>query len=337
MSVEKTAAIDTDLPAGFTTRPATMDDTQLVTDLLNAEAKETTGVEPFSLEECVREWTTPEFDLEGSSLMVFGPDGQLAGYTEVWDTGEAPIAAFVLGATHPEFNNLGLGTFMINWAENRAGKRLENLSSGNRFGMQTAVSSGYQPAEKLMEACGLEYVRTFYTMRLDLNGPRPNVEAPKGLTIEDLNTFGDAWTMLNTVEESFKDHFNHEEKTEDELRKILDHQLNDPTFDPSLWLVAHRDGKVLGALLGYPMSDEDPEIGHVGSLGVLKRYRRQGIAQALLDYSFAIFSRRPQFKAVQLGVDASNKTGANDLYIKAGMRVIRETRLFEKVLREASV
>ncbi|MDJ0753188.1 MAG: GNAT family N-acetyltransferase [Ardenticatenaceae bacterium] len=337
MNVEKTAAIDTDLPVGFKTRPAAMDDMQIVTDLLNAEAKETTGIEPFSVDECKREWTTPDFDLPGSSLMVISPENRLAGYAEVWDTGDAPVAAFVLGATHPDFANRGIGTSMMTWAEDRAKKTLNRLPSGTRFGFQAAVSGGYKPAEKLMESCGLEFIRTYFTMRLDLNGPRPNVKVPEGLTIEDLNTFGDAWTMLNTIEESFKDHFNHEEKTEDELRKILDHRLNDPNFDPSLWLVAHRDGEVLGALLGYPLSDEDPEVGHVGSLGVLRPYRRQGIGRVLLDHSFAIFSRRPQFKAVELGVDASNRTGATDLYVKAGMHVVRETHLFEKVLREAAV
>ena len=59
-----------ELPAGFSTRPATIADAQIVTDLLNAETLAIVGKTKFSYEECLQEWGEPGFDVESSSLMV---------------------------------------------------------------------------------------------------------------------------------------------------------------------------------------------------------------------------------------------------------------------------
>ena len=70
----------------------------------------------------------------------------------------------------------------------------------------------------------------------------------------------------------------------------------------------------------------------IDELGVLRPWRRQGIALALLLHVFGEFYRRDRYK-VGLGVDGQSLTGATRLYEKAGMYIFRQLDAYEKVLR----
>jgi ribosomal protein S18 acetylase RimI-like enzyme len=110
-------------------------------------------------------------------------------------------------------------------------------------------------------------------------------------------------------------------------------------MDPSLLFLAMDGDEIAGFNLCRPHAFDDPEIGWVGSLGVLRPWRKRGIGLALLRHSFNEFYRRGKRK-VGLGVDANNLTGALRLYENAGMRVYRAFDKYEKEMRpgvEASV
>ena len=102
--------------------------------------------------------------------------------------------------------------------------------------------------------------------------------------------------------------------------------------DPSLWYLAMDGDQAVGLALCGVYDNEDRQLGHVNSLGVLRSHRRQGIGQALLRHAFSEYYRRG-YKGVTLGVDAENLTGALRLYKKVGMSVHRQFDLYEKELR----
>ena len=79
---------------------------------------------------------------------------------------------------------------------------------------------------------------------------------------------------------------------------------------------------------------ETPEMGWIFSLGVLRPWRRQGVAAALLRHCFAELWQRGRRK-VGLGVDAGSLTNALHLYEKAGMRPEPDHsyQIWEKELR----
>jgi ribosomal protein S18 acetylase RimI-like enzyme len=77
---------------------------------------------------------------------------------------------------------------------------------------------------------------------------------------------------------------------------------------------------------------EDSDMGWVDVLGVRRRWRRQGLALAMLHFAFDKFRRMGKLRA-GLGVDANSLTGATRLYEKAGMHVAREFYTYEKELR----
>jgi len=73
-------------------------------------------------------------------------------------------------------------------------------------------------------------------------------------------------------------------------------------------------------------------IGWLHTLGVRLAWRKQGLGQALMQISFRDFFQCG-VKTIGLGVDASNPTGATELYMKAGMHVVSEFVSMEKELR----
>ena len=85
-------------------------------------------------------------------------------------------------------------------------------------------------------------------------------------------------------------------------------------------------------IAGVALDWHDPYQGWVGTLGVLRDYRRRGLAEALLRESFGAFWRSGERKVV-LGVDAQSLTGAVRLYERVGMRSVRQWDSFSKELR----
>jgi ribosomal protein S18 acetylase RimI-like enzyme len=106
------------------------------------------------------------------------------------------------------------------------------------------------------------------------------------------------------------------------------YNYDDPQYDPSLWVVAWEGSEVAGfAINHYRMGN-----GWVQILGVRPAWRGKGLGAGLLARSFDAFYQRGT-RSIGLGVDASNPTGATELYRKAGMHIVNEFVTLEKELR----
>ncbi len=112
----------------------------------------------------------------------------------------------------------------------------------------------------------------------------------------------------------------------------MHHFSADDSYDPSLWFLAAAGDEIVGICLCRGYGPEERDAGFISSLGVKRPWRRQGIALALLQHAFGEYYRRGIYK-VDLGVDAESLTGATELYLKAGMFVLRQYDMYEKELR----
>jgi ribosomal protein S18 acetylase RimI-like enzyme len=140
----------------------------------------------------------------------------------------------------------------------------------------------------------------------------------------------DERAIYEAAEEAFLDHFQFSPRVpfEEWIR-----QRKRYGFDPSLWSVVWDGDQIAGVGLAR-MTTEG--TGWVSVLGVRRPWRGRGLGRAILLHLFRHFHERG-VPSVALGVDAANPTGATRLYESAGMSVIRNYVLFEKVLREGTV
>ncbi|MFZ0322764.1 MAG: GNAT family N-acetyltransferase [Actinomycetes bacterium] len=90
-----------------------------------------------------------------------------------------------------------------------------------------------------------------------------------------------------------------------------------PTVRPDLSLLAVDDVGAVGLALNSVKIDKEP-CGYVGTLGVVRRARGQGLGKALLHESFRRF-RATGWHQAKLHVQVGNRTGADRLYRRVGM------------------
>ena len=322
-----------ELPKGFTARGAMLDDVEAAVKLFNTWSQTTIYQNEFADSAPLRsEWETPGFNPATDICLIFSSEGMLVGYIEVWTTSKPPVHPWLLGRVHPEFGELGIGTWLLQWAEERACKVLDILPADLRFAPRTGIYNIAQNSKKLFEDRGFARIRSSYEMRIDMEEAPPTPLWADGITLRTANAETDARAIYQVDRDSFRDHFGYIEEPFEEGFKRFSHFLLGEGSDPSLWFLAMDGDEIAGISLCRPSSYDDPDLGWVNILGVRREWRKRGIGLALLQHSFGEFYRRGKRK-VGLGVDAENLTGALKLYEQAGMHIHLAFDLFEKTIR----
>lgn len=307
------ASSDVDLPAGYRSRPATLEDLPAIDAVFLASEHEL-AVLPEPRASFLRWlWSQPYADADRDARVIVGPGG-IAGFMMAWHDDATPSVLHCMGRVHPAHAGRGLGAGMLSWYAGRArdfaGVKVQRLV----FPEEDATGHA------LVRSGGYERVRTSFDMGATLPGVAPHVPAPAGVTIRQLLPGRDEYTFWRVETEAFRDHWDYEA---------------DPPYamfaaewfggsDPSHVLLAEADGSVVGEC-GWTVENE----AYVASLGVIRSHRGRGIATALLSAAMtdaaALGHRR-----ISLSVDAANPTGALRVYEKAGMSVWRTTAIFDR-------
>lgn len=322
-----------ELPAGYTARPATLDDIEEMTDLLNVASIAKSGAPDFTAEELRNDLSTPGFDLEQDCRLVLSPEGRIVAYQDVFAISSVPVHPFVWGRIHPEHLGRGIGTHLLRWGLVRARHVFARVPEDARVAARTMALHGWEPSRELLTAEGFDVIRHGFRMRIELDGEPVAPVWPDGITVHVYDHPRELEDAYRVVHESFRDHFGHiDEPFEPGLERFTHFFTKDDSFDPALWFVAREGDRMVGVSLCRRTDFEEPTAGHVSNLGVLRSHRRRGLGLALLRHSFEAFRARGR-SAVTLGVDADSLTGAVRLYESAGMRVYRRTDTFELRLR----
>ena len=301
------------LPAGFSSRPATEADLDPVVALLDDVQLDVMGETEDVREYLQWIWHVPYVDLARDTVLV-GEGSDLVGYGEsFWDPATGgPM--HVGGAVRPSHRGRGIGTAIlrrnVEMAETRS-------ASGIRHpGVFVADGS----ARALLEANGFVHVRNFYTMALALPSDRPPVR-PEGIEIRAFETGRDERSLFEVHQASFADHWGFVPET---YETFVGEWFESSDWAPELTYLAWAGEEPVG----HAAALEFAARGYVAALGVIPAWRGRGIAQALLHRAFADLAARGQ-PEVTLGVDAASPTGAVGLYEKAGMSVRYEFRTYD--------
>ncbi len=288
-------------------RPATRNDFAAIADLFGSVEEVVFG-RPTRLNVASIDGWLQTISFE-TNTWLFEEDGILiaGGFVQSFDR-----RANGAGAVRPSHWGRGLGTQVVETLEARAREE-----SADRIHSWTVA--GDDAADRLFAARGYHEARRFWEMAISLDGEPPEPSAA-------VETFqeGDEAGYHATLEEAFADHWEHRPESLEEWWARQGRRVN---FDTSLWFLI-RDGDEIAAVC---RNEERPDGGYVGALGVRLAYRGRGYGRALLQHSFREFRRRGHTR-VSLGVDASNATGATQLYESVGMHVDEETVVWRKML-----
>jgi mycothiol synthase len=322
-----------ELKAGFSVRPGSLADTEAATELFNAFSMHYLGHNEIDLDQVKNEWVSPGFDPARDIRLVFAPNGKMVGYIEVWTTANPPVHPWVWGRVHPDYEKLGIGTYLNAWAEQRAHQVFEVLPDDLRVAMQSGIDNRVAPAKALLEGYGYQLIRHSFRMRVEFEQPFPEPEWPEGIELGPYKHPEQLEAVYRADMEAFRDHFGFvEEPFEEGFKRYKYFLTENEAFDPSLWFLAMDGDEIAGICLCRKHSWEEKDLGWVSILGVRRPWRRQGLGLALLHHAFNEFYKRGKRK-VGLGVDASSLTGATRLYERAGMHVHSQFDLYEKELR----
>ena len=99
-------------------------------------------------------------------------------------------------------------------------------------------------------------------------------------------------------------------------------------FDPALWFLAERDGRLVGCALHWR---ETQGRGWVKDIVVDETERGRGLGRALVLHGLRTYAERGA-ESVGLKVDSSNPTGAAELYAQLGFELDRRYELWRKPL-----
>lgn len=321
------------LPHGYRARPARVSDAEELIALFNACSRAVVGVDEHDVADLLIEWRSPGFNLDSDTILVETAGGSLVGYAEVWDTDEPHVRVFSWGRVDPGHRGLGIGTWLAAWEEERARRAIDRAPAGARVSLRQFVYKQDLEANSLLERSGFALVRLFFRMEAPLDVALPEPAWPEGVSVRTFSPDGDLEPLVRAIRDAFRDHWGHVESSfEEELQSWRHWITEDKEFDPSLWFLATAGGQIAGVTLCTPKVPGDPGLGYVNTVGVVRPWRRRGVALALLHHAFAEFRSRGK-ERVALGVDSSSLTGALRLYELAGMHPVRESHMYEKELR----
>ena len=317
----------------FIVRPPQMSDVEDVLEMLEICDLTMVGEIEVSAEMLQKDWTNPTIDTNRNFRVVTTQNGRVIAYGELWDDHDPLVYIWSWNRVHPEFEGQGIGTYLMNWGENLARNAMVKTPPEVRITQFADTPSTYQPAIDLLVGQGMKLSRHFYTMKINMAEQPAAPQFTEPIRVRPMCDLDELPAIINAIDDAFRDHWGFVEQSQETVLAHWKHRIEStPYFDPNLWLLALDGDQIAGFSLCWSRHGADDQMGWIGTLGVLRPWRRQGLGLALLQQSFSELYQRGKSK-VGLGVDADSLTGATRLYEKAGMHVTHQVDRYEKELR----
>ncbi len=301
----------------LTYSPAKVADAAELSALFNAIADADDTPERLS-ETSMRHELESYFDpLEGRTVVVRDDEGSIVAYATVYsrlaeaDEMRAYINVYVI----PSWRGYNLEDPLIDWGLSVGTAVLEEVAAERRFVCGWLYKKQKQMAARFA-ARGFTPIRHWWEMECLLNRPmRP--PRTKGFEIVPWAAEYDEPARL-VYNAAFADHWGSTPMDEHQWQKQV---IASPGFRRGYSFVAFGAGE----LVGYSACEEYPEDwdaagrseAWVGGLGVLREWRKRGIATALLTRSMEAM-QTAEIEAAMIGVDSDSPSGAQHLYSDVG-------------------
>jgi ribosomal protein S18 acetylase RimI-like enzyme len=274
-------------------RPANWEDLAAVVELVGAQNRAASGIAGIRAEHLRLEWRVPGFVL-GLDNLVAEEAGQPVGYGAVTLRQE-----LVLAAADDSVSDELL-------------RRLSARARERGYGTLTVtVRSPTSPLAGLVRRHPFRLDRKTLLMRRPLATPLDARPEPDGIAFRTFEP-ADAAAVHRLLDDSYR--------AWDDRYVPMTHEAwvswmtGDSEFDPRVWWLAERAGKLVGCALHW-------DSGWLKDIVVAPAERGRGLGAALVGQGLAEFSRRG-LSNVGLKVDPSNPTGAVRLYERLGFATV---------------
>ncbi|MFC7220175.1 GNAT family N-acetyltransferase [Streptomyces polyrhachis] len=299
-----------------TVRAATVQDAQLVCELLNEIDTLEIGHPETELADVLADLGKPDADLEHNSWLAFedtgggaaGGAGRLVGYGLLWDDSHGEridIDQYVL----PDRPAMTVHLFEL--MERRAAE-VAAANGAARAVVHLHLNAAPTLDLALIEERGWQIVRRYHVLKKAVStGGDPLPEPPAGIAVRDCSDPADRRLLHAIRQRAMAEHFDFQPLGYEKW-------LADPAVaarDWSLCWIASVDGEDAAVMLGR---NDRESMGWVEVLGVLPEARGRGLGGFLLRRAFAAFAGLGR-ETVGLGVDTRNASGALGLYERHGM------------------
>jgi ribosomal protein S18 acetylase RimI-like enzyme len=219
----------------------------------------------------------------------------------------------------------------MEWLESTAGEKLAAYADQKPRSFTVTAAEGLTAREDLFQRRGYRPVRTYYKMRCELsrNAEKPNIPEGFAFAAYSQEVDSDVHRMIDTA---FSEHKKYQPHTPD-LWAL--HTYRSQDFCPEASGLVYEGDTLAGASVCSIWAEDNARLGvqegWVDMLGVLKEYRKRGIASALLLQAMNSF-RALGMDYAGLFVDSENETGALALYERLGFRRIMSAIRWTKQL-----
>jgi mycothiol synthase len=297
-------------------------------DVLNASQKDRENWRAITAEEMLlQEKEDPSFDLEGRFIAELErrPVGAVhANVEKLREERKGFIRFYVI----PECRGRGIEHQLVETA-------LRELKARGMATAQASVDSRELDYIPLLEGLDFKQVRVGSIMEMDLANIPQGIGENRQIAIRTLRKDQEEdiklWTWLSN--ETFKEHFNFRPNTLEEIRHVLFSDLYYKKEKEILFAIL--DAEPVG-YIGVGIDErynleKNVEMGHIFTIGVLKKRRRRGIGARLMLQGLEALQAKGATKAM-LGVDDYNPTKARRLYEKVGFGVKKKDLVFERGL-----
>jgi ribosomal protein S18 acetylase RimI-like enzyme len=321
----------TSFPEGWTTRRPTLDDVDVIFELVKASDVAAIGYVDFSTDDVREALTNPNTDPEQDCWLAFDPDGRLMGWAYP-DNPSAGPRDFIEVYVHPDGGEPALRPLL----ELLLARVAERAAS---FGHDPITArAGAIPTEtdwvSALTGAGFTFVKRYARMTRVLGDVDRAVPVPpSGVVVRAVNAEDDAEMRRfhAVLQEAFADTLDHDPIEYPQWRAKI---ASLPSVDFDEWFVAEVDGEWAGVLQSADPGAESNEA-WVKMLAVQRAYRRRGVGAALLRHAFAAYARKGR-TSVGLGVDLANPTAPASLYRAVGLEPVYQADMFERELAAAA-
>ena len=257
-------------------------------------------------------------------LLIVELDNQVIGYSKVgwWTEADGTWLYIHTGFLVPEWRGKGIGTAMLHWSQDRIRAiTSDHDTKGKGMFGSNATDSEIEKTKLLLDD---GYHKVFTTIEMDfgLSQSVPGIAIPDGFKIQEVKPehLRMIWEANNSVYSS-RDFIR--ERTEDDYQEFADN----PSNDYSLWQVAWHGDEIAG----FVLSGVNNEKGEILEVSTVEKYRRRGLAQALLTKNLSLLQQK-EARVIRLHTSGDNVAGARSLYEKVGFKHVKDHVRYRKSL-----